>query len=39
MKAAEDKVGRGKERLVNKRFQAMVSHYLFEAKFCNPAVG
>lgn len=38
MKTAVDKVGRGKERLVNKWFQAMVSHYLFEADFCNPAV-
>ena len=39
MKTAVDKVGRGKERRVNKRFQAMVSHYLFEAEFCNPASG
>ncbi|MEJ1357546.1 MAG: IS21 family transposase, partial [Candidatus Sedimenticola sp. (ex Thyasira tokunagai)] len=39
MKTAVDKVGRGKERVVNKRFQAMVSHYLFEAEFCNPAAG
>ena len=39
MKTAVDKVGRGKARLVNKRFQAMVSHYLFEAEFCNPAAG
>jgi transposase len=39
MKTAVDKVGRGKERQVNKRFQAMVSHYLFEAEFCNPAAG
>lgn len=39
MKTAVDKVGRGKERQVNKRFQAMVSHYLFEAEFCNPASG
>ena len=39
MKSAVDKVGRGKERLINKRFQAMVSHYLFEAEFCNPAAG
>ena len=28
MKTAVDQVGRGKARLVNKRFQAMVSHYL-----------
>lgn len=39
MKTAVDKVGRGKQRQVNKRFQAMVSHYLFEAEFCNPAAG
>lgn len=39
MKTAVDKVKRGKARLVNKRFQAMVSHYLFEAEFCNPAAG
>jgi len=37
MKTAVDKVGRGKERVVNRRFQTMVSHYLFEAEFCNPA--
>src|SRR5208282_662971 len=34
-----DKVGRGKERQVNARFSAMVSHFLFEAEFCNPASG
>lgn len=39
MKTAVDKVGRGKHRTVNVRFQAMVSHYLFEAEFCNPAAG
>ena len=39
MKTAVDRIGRGKERTVNKRFQAMVSHYLFEAEFCNPASG
>jgi transposase len=39
MKTAVDKVGRGKARRVNKRFVAMVSHYLFEAEFCNPAAG
>ena len=33
MKTAVDKVGRGKQRTINKRFQAMVSHYLFEAEF------
>jgi transposase len=39
MKTAVDKVGRGKQRTVNKRFTAMVSHYLYEAEFCNPAAG
>jgi len=39
MKTAVDKVLRGKARQINKRFQAMVSHYLFEAEFCNPAAG
>jgi hypothetical protein len=39
MKTAVDKVGRGKHRDINKRFTAMVSHYLFEAEFCNPASG
>lgn len=39
MKTAVDKVGRGKQRQVNQRFTAMVSHYLFEAEFCNPASG
>ena len=36
---AVDKVGRGKQRQVNTRFNAMVSYYLFEANFCNPASG
>src|SRR6202158_2181870 len=39
MRTAVDKVGRGKERQVNARFSAMVSHYLFDAEFCNPASG
>ena len=39
MRTAVDKVGRGKERRVNARFSAMVSHFLFEAEFCNPASG
>jgi hypothetical protein len=39
MKTAVDKVGRGKQRQVNKRFHAMVGHYLFEPEFCNPAAG
>ena len=39
MKTAVDKVRRGKSRQVNQRFKAMVSHYLFEAEFCNPASG
>lgn len=39
MKTAVDKVRRGKQRDVNIRFTAMVSHYLFDAEFCNPASG
>ncbi|MBO6895177.1 MAG: IS21 family transposase [Roseibium sp.] len=39
MRTAVDKVERGKERQVNARFSALVSHYLFEAEFCNPASG
>lgn len=39
MKTAIDCVGRGKERTINRRFQAMVSHYLFKAEFCDPAAG
>jgi len=39
MKTAVDKVGRGKHRQVNARFRAMVSHFLYESEFCNPAAG
>ena len=39
MKTAVDKVRRGKQRDINIRFTAMVSHYLFDAEFCNPASG
>lgn len=39
MKTAVDKVGRGKERNVNARFEAMCGHYLFEPEFCNRASG
>ena len=39
MKTAVDRIGRGKARVVNARFDAMVSHYLFEATLCNPASG
>ena len=39
MKTAVDKVKKGKERDINIRFAAMVSHYLFDAEFCNPASG
>ena len=39
MKTAVDKVKRGKQRHVNQRFLAMISHYLFEPSFCNPAAG
>ena len=39
MRTAVDKVGRDKDRTVNACFLTMVSHYLFEAEFCNPAAG
>lgn len=39
MRTAVDKVRPGKQRDVNARFSAMVSHFLFEAEFCNPAAG
>jgi len=39
MKTAVDRVRRGKLRDVNLRFSTMVSHYLFDAEFCNPASG
>jgi hypothetical protein len=39
MRTAVDKIGRGKQRQVNARFAAMISHFLFEAEFCNPASG
>ena len=39
MKTAVDKVGKGQGRVVNTRFYAMVSHYLFDADFCNVASG
>ncbi|MGC3981012.1 MAG: IS21 family transposase [Steroidobacteraceae bacterium] len=39
MKTAVDRIGRGKERVINARFQAMCNHYLFEPEFCNRAAG
>jgi transposase len=39
MKTAVDKVGTGKQRSVNARFEAMTGHYLFEPEFCNRAAG
>jgi len=39
MKTAVDRVGKGKQRDINARFQAMASHYVFEPEFCNPAAG
>src|SRR4029078_10256014 len=39
MRTAVDRIGVGKERGVNALFSAMVSHFLFEAEFCNPASG
>ena len=37
--ASARKVGKGKERSVNARFESMTGHYLFEAEFCNRAAG
>ena len=39
MKTAVDRVGKGKQRDINARFNAMASHYVFEPEFCNPAAG
>jgi transposase len=39
MKTAVDRVKKGKSRLVNTRFAAMASHYLFDPDFCNVASG
>ena len=39
MKTAVDKVRKGKARIVNSRFAAMASHYLFDPDFCNVASG
>ena len=39
MKTAVDKVKKGKARVVNTRFSAMASHYLFDPDFCNVAAG
>ena len=39
MKTAVDKVKKGKVRVVNTRFAAMASHYLFDPDFCNVASG
>ena len=39
MKTAVDKVGVGKRRIINTRFAAMASHYLFDPDFCNVASG
>lgn len=39
MRTAVDKVGVGKQRSVNARFESMTGHYLFEPEFCNRAAG
>ena len=39
MKTAVDKVQKGKSRIVNTRFSAMASHYLFDPDFCDVASG
>lgn len=38
-KCAVVKVGRGRERKLNKKFLELRSHYLFESRFCNPGRG
>ncbi|MDR0378355.1 MAG: IS21 family transposase [Candidatus Accumulibacter sp.] len=38
-KTAVDRVKKGKQRVVNTRFAAMASHYLFDPDFCNVASG
>ncbi|HRF84563.1 MAG TPA: IS21 family transposase [Pseudoxanthomonas sp.] len=39
MRTAVDRVGAGKLRSINARFEAMTGHYLFEPEFCNRAAG
>ena len=39
MRTAVDKVGAGKQRSVNARFETMTGHYLFEGEFCNRVAG
>lgn len=39
MRTAVDPVLKGKERVVNTRFEAMLSYYLVEPEFCNVAWG
>lgn len=39
MKTAVTKVQKGKGRIVNTRFAALASHYLFDPDFCNVASG
>jgi len=39
MRTAVDKVGKGKERIVNARFAALCAHYLIDWEFCNRAAG
>ena len=39
MKTAVDKVKKGKGRVVNVRFSALCSHYLYDPDFCNVASG
>ena len=39
LKAAVTKVLAGSERLLAARFEALCSHYLFEASFCRPRTG
>jgi transposase len=39
LKSAVIKVGKGKDRKLNKKFLELRSHYLFDSRFCNVASG
>jgi transposase len=39
LKSVVNRIGRGKEREYNSRFQQLASHYLFEPRACTPAAG
>jgi transposase len=39
LKSVVSRIGKGKEREYNSRFQQLASHYLFEPRACTPAAG